>query len=266
MTTGAGAGRLVLARRLQRQRAGVFPRRRRRWNRAGGAMAGAAAATLARAVPDADGRGSGGAGRRGRRSWGSMLPWLRADRVSLSLLYTITNLGDAPGDGPAGGRRGQRVRRLRRRGAAGGGHDDAEPAGRRGGAAGADPADAGARWRPGEVHRGIVREDDFDEAALDLDAIARFGAVPASVLINLSSANPIGLEMVPPQHVRPSLFQVNVRLHRHPAHAPGVPAARARRSPAAGQGRRRGLHAQPARLHAARAAHADAVRRDRAKL
>ncbi len=174
----------------------------------GGAMAGAAAVTLAvpfrtpsdedRAALDAEGQ-----------QLGQQLPWLRSDRVALSLLYTITNLGD-----------GQGTARLEVDGASEFASYDAGALRAAAMMANQQVDEEGllALIRPtpitlaaGEVQRGIVREDDFDEAALDLDAIARFGAVPASVLINLSSVNPIGLEMVPPGHVRPALFQVNVR-------------------------------------------------------
>src|SRR5262249_14416541 len=47
---------------------------------------------------------------------------------------------------------------------------------------------------PGKTYQGVVREDDFAEADLDLDAIGRWMAVPAEVLINRSEVNPIGLE------------------------------------------------------------------------
>jgi hypothetical protein len=141
-----------------------------------------------------------------------MLPWLRADRVSMSLLYTITNLGDAQG-----------TARLEVDGASEFASYDVgalRAAAAMAAMMGQEVDEEGllalirptpVTLAPGEVHRGIVREDDFDEAALDLDAIARFGAVPAAVLINLSSQNPVGLEMIPPQHVRPALYQVNVR-------------------------------------------------------
>ena len=174
-----------------------------------GGMAGEGAAMLAvpfrtpseedRAALDAEGQ-----------KLGQQLPWLRADRVSMSLLYTITNLGDAQGtarlevDGASefaaydvGALRAAAMMMM-------GQQVDEETL-----LALIRPTPV--TLAPGELYRGIVREDDFDEAALDLDAIARFGAVPASVLINLSSQNPIGLEMIPPQHVRPALFQVNVR-------------------------------------------------------
>ncbi|HXU82430.1 MAG TPA: hypothetical protein VN914_13600, partial [Polyangia bacterium] len=65
---------------------------------------------------------------------------------------------------------------------------------------------------PGETVKGTIREDDFAEAELDLDAIGRWMAAPASVLINASEVNPIGLERVPPNEVVPALFRVTVAL------------------------------------------------------
>lgn len=74
---------------------------------------------------------------------------------------------------------------------------------------------------PGQVYQGIVREDDFREAALDLDAMGRWMAPFASMLINRSEVNPgwpacapaqacIGMEMVPPNLIRPALWEVTV--------------------------------------------------------
>jgi hypothetical protein len=65
---------------------------------------------------------------------------------------------------------------------------------------------------PGETKNGIIREDDFAEAELDLDAIGRWMAPPAAVLINASEVNPIGLEKVPPNEVVPAMYQLNVAL------------------------------------------------------
>jgi hypothetical protein len=65
---------------------------------------------------------------------------------------------------------------------------------------------------PGETKTGTIREDDFAEAELDLDAIGRWMAPPAAVLINASEVNSIGLERVPPNEVVPALFQVTVTL------------------------------------------------------
>jgi hypothetical protein len=71
---------------------------------------------------------------------------------------------------------------------------------------------------PGASFSGIVREDDFAEGELDLDALGRWNnADPASptfagVLINRSEVNPIGLGLVPPNLVVPALFEVDVHL------------------------------------------------------
>jgi hypothetical protein len=64
----------------------------------------------------------------------------------------------------------------------------------------------------GETKTGTIREDDFAEAELDLDAIGRWMAPPAAVLINASEVNAVGLERVPPNEVVPAMFQLNVAL------------------------------------------------------
>jgi hypothetical protein len=138
---------------------------------------------------------------------GFEIPWLSVDDVAVSLLYTITNLSDRPGDAY-----------LRVDGASEFAAYD--PQALQAAAVAIDPEDDEVppsliapkppRLDPGQTYRGVVREDDFSEAALDLDAIGRFAAVPASVLINASSANPVGLEMVPAGHVRPALFRLQV--------------------------------------------------------
>ena len=65
---------------------------------------------------------------------------------------------------------------------------------------------------PGKTYEGIVREDDFAEAELDLDAIGRWMAVPAEVLINRSEVNPIGNEMVPKTEIVPAMFKIIFQL------------------------------------------------------
>jgi hypothetical protein len=65
---------------------------------------------------------------------------------------------------------------------------------------------------PGETKTGVIREDDFAEAELDLEAIGRWMAPPAAVLINFSEVNPIGLEQVPANKVVPAMFRVVVSL------------------------------------------------------
>jgi hypothetical protein len=62
----------------------------------------------------------------------------------------------------------------------------------------------------GQTVSGTVREDDFNEAELDLDAIGRWMAPFNAVLINNSQVNPIGLSMVPANVVIPALIEVDV--------------------------------------------------------
>lgn len=62
----------------------------------------------------------------------------------------------------------------------------------------------------GQTFTGTVREDDFNEAELDLDAIGRWMAPFNAVLINNSQVNPIGLSMVPANVVIPALIEVDV--------------------------------------------------------
>jgi hypothetical protein len=62
----------------------------------------------------------------------------------------------------------------------------------------------------GQTVSGTVREDDFNEAELDLDAMGRWMAPFNAVLINNSQVNPIGLEMVPPNVVIPALIEIDV--------------------------------------------------------
>jgi hypothetical protein len=71
---------------------------------------------------------------------------------------------------------------------------------------------------PGASYSGIVREDDFAEGELDLDALGRWNdADPADptfagVLINRSDVNPIGMNLVPKNLVVPAMFEVDLRL------------------------------------------------------
>jgi hypothetical protein len=63
---------------------------------------------------------------------------------------------------------------------------------------------------PGQSISGTVREDDFNEAELDLDAIGRWMAPFNAVLINNSQVDPIGLSMVPSNVVIPALIEIDV--------------------------------------------------------
>jgi hypothetical protein len=65
---------------------------------------------------------------------------------------------------------------------------------------------------PHQTYDGVAREDDFAEAELDLDAIGRFMAPPAAVLINRSEVNPIGLEHVPAGEIVPAMYRLEVTL------------------------------------------------------
>jgi hypothetical protein len=148
-----------------------------------------------------------------RQRLGQTVPWLRSERVAISVLYTITNLADRPG-----------VATVMVNGASEFASYDPQ-------ALAAAAVAANAMVMGGEEQNenflsliqptpmpvpaggtvsGIVREDDFAEASLDLDAIGRWMATPAAVLINRSEVNPVGLEMVPAGLVVPAMFQVQV--------------------------------------------------------
>lgn len=70
---------------------------------------------------------------------------------------------------------------------------------------------------PRGVVTGEIREDDVDEAELDLYAISDFMALPLSVLINRSEVNPVGLETVPKDPIVPALFRVRMALEANRA-------------------------------------------------
>ena len=142
---------------------------------------------------------------------GFAVPWLRTDNVSVSVLYTITNLGDKPA-----------TAKLELDGASEFANYDVVAL--RAAAALAKMNNqteievlplletAPVALAPGAQVTGMLREDDFDEAALDLDALARFGATPATVIINNSKKSNVGLENLPREHVRPALYRVRAAL------------------------------------------------------
>jgi hypothetical protein len=142
---------------------------------------------------------------------GYRVPWLRRDDVALSVLYTLTNLEMQ--DGTA---------RLFINGASElSSYDrDAITAAQMMAAVRNNEAPdvlslievPPVNVPAGQSVTGQVREDDFGEAELDLDAIGRWMAPPASVLINDSEVNPVGMEMVPADLVVPALFRLNVTL------------------------------------------------------
>jgi hypothetical protein len=63
---------------------------------------------------------------------------------------------------------------------------------------------------------GLLREDDFAEASLDLDALGRWNDAAtktfAAVLVNRSDVNPVGLELVPKNLVVPAFVEIDVNL------------------------------------------------------
>jgi hypothetical protein len=137
-------------------------------------------------------------------------PWLRRDQVAISVQYSITNLDRRPGkaqvfvDGANEFTNYDRAALQAAAQAAAMNNDEVVVL----------PLiqSIPIEVRPGETKSGTIREDDFAEAELDLDAIGRWMAEPAAVLINFSEVNPIGLEQVPPNDVVPALFQVSVSL------------------------------------------------------
>jgi hypothetical protein len=134
---------------------------------------------------------------------GYEVPWLREDRVHVEIRYTVRNLGDRDGQFS-----------LLVDGASEYARFDFEAV-----AAAFEAADEEAPplgliqiinppiLAPGEVHQGIIREDDFREGAIDLDGMGRFMAPFVALLINRSEVNPIGLELTPsapPSDLKPA--------------------------------------------------------------
>jgi len=138
---------------------------------------------------------------------GFQMPWLRRDRIHLELLYTVSNTGTDPGAFAVGVDGASEMVKY-----------DQDAIGQVFAAANEDPvliplmAPVPRMLDPGQLYRGTLREDDFLEGSLDLDAMGRWMAPFAAVLINRSDVNPIGLEMVPPNVVVPALQEVDVTL------------------------------------------------------
>jgi hypothetical protein len=139
------------------------------------------------------------------------VPWLRTDNVAVSVLYTITNLGPATAtatlelDGASEFASYDVIALRAQMAMAGMNAEDEVPV--------LPLLEVKPNpIAPGAQVTGMFREDDLNEAALDLDALARFGAAPAAVLVNQSSKSNVGLEAMPPEHVRPALWRVRVAL------------------------------------------------------
>jgi hypothetical protein len=67
---------------------------------------------------------------------------------------------------------------------------------------------------PGGSYSGLLREDDFAEGELDLDALGRWddGQTFAAVLLNRSDVSPLGMTAVPSNLVVPAFVEINVNL------------------------------------------------------
>ena len=137
------------------------------------------------------------------------VPWLREDRVHIELRYSVTNYGDSEG-----------TFSLNLDGASEFYRYDEEAVAAAFTAANEKPPEIGGLMTvikqtlsPGEVYQGTVREDDFSEASLDLEAMGRFMGNFLALLINRSDMSPLGLEMVPPKLIRPALWEITPRFN-----------------------------------------------------
>lgn len=139
---------------------------------------------------------------------GFQAPWLRRNDIHIEVLYTITNVAAEEGTAQVLVNGANEITNY-----------DLEVV--RGALQMGLPADEEAIvlpliqgipviMQPGQVRQGVVREDDFVEAALDLDAMGRWMAPFAAVLINRSQINPVGLAGVPPALIVPAIFRVAV--------------------------------------------------------
>jgi hypothetical protein len=140
------------------------------------------------------------------QSLGFDVPWIQRDHVHIEMTYEVTNTGSTPGMWNLGIDGANEYTKYDENIVAmvlGQGNNDAPqyipliPV---------TPQLLG----PGQTVTGTVREDDFDEAELDLDAMGRWMAPFNAVLINNSQVNPIGLSMVPPNVVIPALIEIDV--------------------------------------------------------
>jgi len=138
---------------------------------------------------------------------GFKVPWLKRDRIHLELLYTVSNVDTDDGtftvavDGAS-----ELVKYDETTIAAAFAAADVKTAPLA--LMAPPPRTLGA----GQNYQGTLREDDFIEGELDLDAMGRWMAPFAAVLINRSDVNPVGLDMVPPNVVIPAMQEIDVTL------------------------------------------------------
>jgi hypothetical protein len=119
---------------------------------------------------------------------GYEVPWLREDRVHVEIRFTVTNLPDSAREGSF--------------------------------SLNIDGASEFVRYDEDAVaaYQSTVREDDFHEMSLDLDALGRWMApnFPA-VLLYRSETDPTDLkgeyQMAPPKLIRPALWEITLRFN-----------------------------------------------------
>jgi hypothetical protein len=139
---------------------------------------------------------------------GYEVPWLREDRVHVEIRFTVTNLPDSRREGSFSLNVDGASEFVR--------YDEDAPVGR--GLYQAPPPVNGQLLGPGQVYQSTVREDDFHEMSLDLDALGRWMApnFPA-VLLYRSETDPTDLkgeyQMAPEKLIRPALWEVTLRFN-----------------------------------------------------
>lgn len=141
------------------------------------------------------------------RRLGFAVPWLRRDRIHIEVLYTVQNNDSTEGTFRVGVDGASEFVKY---------DEDAVAAAFT--AANEDPVFVPLMAPPPrplgahQTYQGTLREDDLVEGSLDLDAMGRWMAPFAAVLINRSDVNPVGLDMVPPNVVIPALQEIDVTL------------------------------------------------------
>jgi len=149
---------------------------------------------------------------------GYEVPWLREDRVHVEMLFTITNLGDREASFALNIDGASEFVRYDEDAVAAAFEAEDEDAPIAHGLHQVPPPVNGQLLAPGEVYRGTVREDDFREMALDLDAMGRWMApnFPA-VLLYRSETDPADARgeytTTPPNLIRPALWEVTPRFN-----------------------------------------------------
>jgi hypothetical protein len=143
------------------------------------------------------------------------VPWVSRDKIHLELLFTVKNLDTVPGvfdvvvDGATEYTKYDENVVSMALGLGGNANDPPQyyPL------LTLHPAPLPATLGPGETYQGILREDDFQEAESDLDAMGRFAPEKfLSLLLNRSEVKPEDLATVPADVVTPALVEVDVTL------------------------------------------------------